>query len=113
MSIFVGNLSFDAEKEDVMDLFSHYGEVARCTLPLDRETGRKRGFAFVDMADESTEQAAIDDLQEVEWMGRAIRVRKAEPRSGGGGGGGGRGGRSGGRGGAGGGRGSYGGGYED
>ena len=85
MTIYIGNLSFDAEAEDVRILFSEYGEVRQCSLPLDRETGRKRGFAFVEMADATAEQAAIDDLQNVEWMGRAIRVNKAEPRGGGGG----------------------------
>jgi RNA recognition motif-containing protein len=87
MTIYVGNLSFDAEAEDVQNLFAEYGEVSKCSLPLDRDTGRKRGFAFVEMADEATEKKAIDDLQNVEWMGRAIRVNKAEPRTGGGGGG--------------------------
>jgi RNA recognition motif-containing protein len=87
MTIYVGNLSFDAEAEDVQNLFAEYGEVRKCSLPLDRDTGRKRGFAFVEMADEATEKKAIDDLQNVEWMGRAIRVNKAEPRTGGGGGG--------------------------
>jgi RNA recognition motif-containing protein len=56
---------------------------------LDRDTGRKRGFAFVEMASDAEESKAIDELQNVEWMGRAIRVNKAEPRTGGGGGGGG------------------------
>jgi RNA recognition motif-containing protein len=88
MTIYVGNLSFDAEAEDVQNLFAEYGDVRKCSLPLDRDTGRKRGFAFIEMADEATEQKAIDDLQNVEWMGRAIRVNKAEPRTGGGGGGG-------------------------
>ena len=87
MTIYVGNLSFDAEAEDVQNLFAEYGDVRKCSLPLDRDTGRKRGFAFIEMADEATEQKAIDDLQNVEWMGRAIRVNKAEPRTGGGGGG--------------------------
>lgn len=87
MSIYVGNVPFSAEKEDIQELFAYYGEVARVSLPLDRETGRKRGFAFVDMVNDADEQSAIDDLQDVEWMGRAIRVRKAEPRGGGGGGG--------------------------
>ncbi|MFM7362405.1 MAG: RNA recognition motif domain-containing protein [Cyanobium sp.] len=87
MTIYLGNLSFDAEAEDVQNLFAEYGEVRKCSLPLDRDTGRKRGFAFVEMADEASEQKAIDDLQNVEWMGRAIRVNKAEPRTGGGGGG--------------------------
>jgi RNA recognition motif-containing protein len=92
MTIYVGNLSFDAEAEDVQQLFGEYGQVSKCSLPLDRDTGRKRGFAFVEMANEADETKAIDDLQNVEWMGRAIRVNKAEPRTGGGGGGGGRGG---------------------
>lgn len=94
MTIFVGNLSFDAEVEDLQNLFTQYGEVRKCVLPLDRDTGRKRGFAFVDLANASDETKAIDDLQNVEWMGRNIRVNKAEPRTSGGGGGGGGGGRS-------------------
>ena len=81
MTIYIGNLSFDAEIEDIVGVFSSYGEVTNCKLPLERETGRKRGFAFVDMADEAQEQAAIDDLQDVEWMGRSIRVTKAVPRN--------------------------------
>ena len=80
MTIFIGNLSFDSEQEDITGLISSYGEVKSCNIPLDRETGRKRGFAFVEMTDESNEQKAIDDLQNVEWMGRQIRVSKAEPR---------------------------------
>ena len=110
MTIYVGNLSFQAEREDLLDLFGQYGEVRQCSLPLDRETGRKRGFAFVELADDAAEQKAIDDLQDVEWMGRMIRVNKATPREGGGGGGGGRGGYGGGGGGRGGGGGGYGGG---
>ena len=108
MTIYVGNLSFQAEREDLVDLFAQYGEVRQCSLPLDRETGRKRGFAFVELAQEADEQKAIDDLQDVEWMGRMIRVNKATPREGGGGGGGGGGGRGGNR--SGGGGGGYGGG---
>lgn len=89
MTIYVGNLSFDAEVEDLQQLFAEYGSVRKCTLPLDRETGRKRGFAFVEMAEANDETKAIKDLQDVEWMGRMIRVNKAEPRPAGGGGGGG------------------------
>jgi RNA recognition motif-containing protein len=114
MTIYIGNLSFQAEREDLVDLFGQYGEVKQCSLPLDRETGRKRGFAFVDLIDDEAEQKAIDDLQNVEWMGRMIRVNKATPREGGGGGGGGgpRGGNRGGGGGGGyGGGGGGGGGY--
>ena len=116
MTIYVGNLSFQAEQEDLQDLFAQYGNVSKCSLPLDRETGRKRGFAFVEMENDADEQKAIDDLQNVEWMGRMIRVNKATPRENnrGGGGGGGYGG-GGGRGGYGGGgdRGGYGGGGGD
>ncbi len=92
MTIYVGNLSFDAEVEDLNHLFAQYGELRNCSLPVDRETGRKRGFAFVEMANEADETKAIDDLQDVEWMGRMIRVNKAQPRTGGGGSGGGAGG---------------------
>jgi RNA recognition motif-containing protein len=101
MTIYIGNLSFRAEREDLVDLFSQYGEVRQCSLPLDRDTGRKRGFAFVELIDDAAEQKAIDDLQNVEWMGRMIRVNKATPREGGGGEGGGGGYRGGGGGGGG------------
>ena len=80
MTIYIGNLSFQAEQEDLIHLFSQYGEIKNCSLPLDRETGRKRGFAFVEMNNDADEQKAIDDLQDVEWMGRMIRVNKATPR---------------------------------
>ena len=80
MTIFIGNLSWDAEREDLQHLFGQYGEVTKCSMPLDRDTGRKRGFAFVDLSLEADETKAIDDLQDVEWMGRNISVRMAEPR---------------------------------
>ena len=116
MSIFVGNLPFRAEREDILELFTPYGEVTNCSLPLERDTGRKRGFAFVEMADEALETSAIDGLQGTELMGRPLRINKAEPRGGGGGGprrggGGGRGGYGGGGNGGGYGGGGNGGGY--
>ena len=116
MSIFVGNLPFRAEQEDIIELFSTYGEVTNCALPLERDTGRKRGFAFVEMSDEAAEASAIEALQGAELMGRPLRINKAEPRGsaprrdfGGGGGGGNYGGGGGGNYGGGGG-GNYGGG---
>jgi RNA recognition motif-containing protein len=87
VSIFVGNLPFRAEQEDVAELFAPFGEVTNCFLPLERDTGRKRGFAFVELADEDSESRAIDALQGAELMGRPLRINKAEPRSPGGGGG--------------------------
>lgn len=93
VSIFVGNLPFRAEQEDVTELFAQFGEVVNCALPLERDTGRKRGFAFVEMSDDAAEEAAIEGLQGAELMGRPLRINKAEPRGsaprrGGGGGGG-------------------------
>lgn len=84
MSIFVGNLPFRAEREDVIQLFAPFGEVLNCSLPLERDTGRKRGFAFIEMADEALESKAIDGLQGTELMGRPLRINKAEPRGSGG-----------------------------
>ena len=101
MSIFVGNLPFRAEREDVIQLFAPFGEVLNCSLPLERDTGRKRGFAFIEMADEAIESKAIDGLQGTELMGRPLRINKAEPRSSGGSRRGGRGGNNGGYGGGG------------
>jgi RNA recognition motif-containing protein len=80
VSIFVGNLPFRAEQEDIIELFSTYGEVTNCALPLERDTGRKRGFAFVEMSDEAAEASAIEALQGAELMGRPLRINKAEPR---------------------------------
>ena len=114
MSIFVGNLPFRAEREDVLQLFAPFGEVLNCSLPLERDTGRKRGFAFVEMADEGIESTAIEGLQGTELMGRPLRINKAEPRGSGGSRRGGRGGYGGGNNGGysgGGNNGGYGGGY--
>ena len=96
MSIFVGNLPFRAEREDVIQLFAPFGEVLNCSLPLERDTGRKRGFAFIEMADEAIESKAIDGVQGTDLMGRPLRINKAEPRGSGGSRRGGRGGYGGG-----------------
>ncbi|KST67606.1 MULTISPECIES: RNA recognition motif domain-containing protein [Mastigocoleus] len=80
MTIYVGNLSYRATEADLRAVFADYGEVTRAVLPTDRETGRKRGFAFVDLAEEAQEDEAISELDGAEWMGRQIRVNKAKPR---------------------------------
>ncbi len=80
MSIYVGNLSYAAKEEDLEGVFGEYGTVKRITLPIDRETGRPRGFAFVEMEDEATEDKAIEALDGAEWMSRELRVNKAKPR---------------------------------
>ncbi|MFN3360309.1 MAG: RNA recognition motif domain-containing protein [Pseudanabaenaceae cyanobacterium] len=80
MTIYVGNLSYKATEEDLKEVFSDYGTVKRVQLPIDRESGRVRGFAFVDMAEEAQEEAAIDALDGAKWMGRDLRVNKARPK---------------------------------
>lgn len=80
MGVYVGNLSYDVTEADLSGIFTEYGTVKRVTLPTDRETGRIRGFAFVDLGSDAEEQAAIDALDSSEWMGRDLRVNKAKPR---------------------------------
>ncbi|MEH2332672.1 RNA recognition motif domain-containing protein [Nostoc sp.] len=80
MSIYVGNLSYQVTEEDLKQAFAEYGTVNRIQLPTDRETGRPRGFAFVEMESDTQEQAAIDALDGAEWMGRDLKVNKAKPR---------------------------------
>ncbi len=80
MSIFVGNLSYQVTQEDLREVFSEYGKVKIVRLPTDRETGKVRGFAFVDMESEEQEALAIETLDGAEWMGRSLKVSKARPR---------------------------------
>ena len=80
MSIYVGNLSYEVSQEDLKEVFSEYGSVQRTYIPKDRETGRVRGFAFVEMQDESDEDKAIEALNGSTWMDRELRVNKAKPR---------------------------------
>ena len=80
MSIYVGNLSYDVTEADLTSVFTEYGTVKRVQLPTDRETGRMRGFGFVEMSEEAEETAAIEALDGAEWMGRDMRVNKAKPR---------------------------------
>ncbi len=78
-SIYVGNLPFSSSENEVRDLFAAHGEVLKCTLPIDRDTGRPRGFAFVEM-DDGNAQKAIDALDGVDFGGRSLRVNEARPR---------------------------------
>ncbi len=80
MSIYIGNLSYEVTEADLNSVFAEYGAVKRVQLPTDRETGRLRGFGFVEMGADAEEQAAIDALDGAEWMGRDLRVNKAKPR---------------------------------
>ncbi|BAZ45531.1 RNA-binding region RNP-1 [Chondrocystis sp. NIES-4102] len=80
MSIYVGNLSYEINQEDLSDVFAEYGTVKRVHIPTDRETGRVRGFAFVEMEAEAEEDKAIQALDGAEWMDRNLKVNKARPR---------------------------------
>lgn len=108
-NIYVGNLAFSATEDDLRNSFEQFGEVSAVNIIMDRETGRSRGFAFVEMSDGEQAKEAIENLDGASISGRNVRVNEARPRAprgaGGGGGGGGYGG-----GGGGGGRGGYGGG---
>ena len=86
MRIYVGNLPFRTTAEELRDLFAQHGVVNDCVIPQDRDTGRSRGFGFVDMDDQDG-QGAIDALDGADMDGRALRVNEARPRTPGGGGG--------------------------
>ncbi len=98
-NIYVGNLAFGATNDDLRSAFEEFGQVTSVNVIMDRETGRSRGFAFVEMADKDQAEQAIEKLNGAEIAGRNVTVNEARPReqrSGGGGGGGRRGGGGGG-----------------
>ena len=97
MKIYVGNLNFATTESEVRELFSQHGDVADVQLPTDHETGRPRGFGFVEMPDDSAAQTAIAEINGMEFGGRQLNVNEARPRQDRGGRGGGGGHRSGGR----------------
>ena len=79
-SIFIGNLNFETSESDVRVTFEQYGQVTRVTMITDRETGRPRGFAFVEMPNDEEAATAIDDLNGRDAAGRALTVNEARPR---------------------------------
>jgi RNA recognition motif-containing protein len=111
--LYCGNLSYNTSSSDLEQLFTEFGRVQSAEVIMDRDTGRSKGFGFVEMSTDAEAQAAIEGLNLKEHDGRALAVNEARPREdrrgGGGGGGGGRGGGGGGRGGYGGGGGGGGG----
>ncbi len=80
-NIYVGNLSFDATEDEVRHLFTEYGEVSRVNLINDRDTGRPRGFGFVEMADRAAGEQAVERLNGVDLGGRSLTVNEAKPRT--------------------------------
>jgi cold-inducible RNA-binding protein len=101
MKLYLGNLPFSASDEDIREAFSAYGTIEDLFIPLDRETNRPRGFAFITLADDDLARKAIEEMDGADLQGRNLRVNEAEERRpqqnrGGGGGGGGGGDRRGG-----------------
>ena len=95
-NLFVGNLPFSASEGELRTMFEQYGSVERVSIITDRDTGKSRGFGFVEMADDQAAEKAIAELSGKELNGRAISVSEARPKTERSGGGGGRGGRGGG-----------------
>jgi RNA recognition motif-containing protein len=87
-NLFVGNLSFQTTREDLVSAFSAFGNVENVNIITDRDSGQPRGFAFVEMSDATEANAAINSLNGAELNGRAMNVNEARPKTGGGGGGG-------------------------
>ncbi|HTO87863.1 MAG TPA: RNA-binding protein [Thermoanaerobaculia bacterium] len=88
MKLYVGNLPYSTTEEDLRNLFSQYGNVDNVAVVTDRDTGRSRGFGFVEFADDNEARNAISALSGQEYGGRALTVNEARPKTGGGGGGG-------------------------
>jgi RNA recognition motif-containing protein len=80
MNIYVGNLSYTMSESELRDAFAAYGDVSSVKILMDRETGRSRGFGFVEMPNQSEGEAAISNLNGKELGGRALRVNEARPR---------------------------------
>ena len=81
MNIYVSNLSYNTESDSLQELFAGYGEVTSANVITDRETGRSRGFGFVEMPDDTEGQKAIDELNETEFEGKTINVNVARPKT--------------------------------
>ena len=81
MNIYISNLSYGITDADLNDLFGEYGEVSSAKVIMDRETGKSRGFGFVEMSDESIGKNAIEELNEAEYDGRVINVTEARPKT--------------------------------
>jgi len=80
MNIYVGNLAYGVTDDDLREAFAAFGEVERASVIMDRDTGRSKGFGFVEMPDKAQAEAAINGMNEKDLSGRAIRVNEAKPR---------------------------------
>tara|TARA_Y100001970_G_scaffold80316_1_gene102038 strand:- start:211 stop:465 length:255 start_codon:yes stop_codon:yes gene_type:complete len=80
LNIYVGNISYNSSEDDLRDLFGRYGEVVDVRIITDRDSGRSKGFGFVEMSDDDQAKEAIEALDSKDFMGRDIRVNEARPR---------------------------------
>lgn len=81
MNIYVGNLPYKAQEDEIKDMFTSFGDVASVRIITDHETGRSKGFGFVEMEDDEQAKAAIEELNGVEMLGRPLTVNEARPRA--------------------------------
>ena len=81
MNIYIGNLSYKVRESDLQGVIGEYGEVSSCKIIKDRETGKSKGYAFVEMADDAAATKAIEELNGAEFDGRAMVVKEAKPRA--------------------------------
>jgi RNA recognition motif-containing protein len=80
MKIYVGNLPYDTTNEQLNELFSEFGQILSASVIMDRETGRSRGFGFIEMPTDAEAEKAIESLHQKEFNGRALTVNKAQPK---------------------------------
>jgi len=80
MTVYFGNLRYEVTEIELREILKEYGRIIKIRVPKDYETGRSRGFAFIDMSTPEEEEHLIQELDEAEWMERELKVRKATPR---------------------------------
>lgn len=81
LNIYVGNLPYNTTNQDLQDLFSQYGQIAKASIIMDRETGRSKGFGFVEMVNDAEGKKAIEALNGQDFGGRSLTVNEARPRT--------------------------------
>lgn len=81
MNIYVGNLPYSISEDELRDLFAAHGEVSSANIIMDRESGRSKGFGFVEMPDKAQGEAAVNAINETDVQGRSVRVNEARPRN--------------------------------
>ncbi len=81
MNIYIGNLPYSISEDELRDLFAAHGEVSSANIIMDRESGRSKGFGFVEMPDKAQGEAAVNAINQTDVQGRSVRVNEARPRN--------------------------------